>query len=145
MNTICWRMVIAAVVVGGVPGLVSAQHGPPPGGYPRSGYSPYLNLTRGGNPAVNYYGLVRPEFRAQNAYQNLQQQVNQLAQSGASDLQQTTGILPPTGYPARFQDYARYFPGAPIGPGLARPGGLSGSSVRQPGMSGNPVPLRGIR
>ena len=27
---------------------------------PRAGLSPYLNLARGGLPAVNYYGLVVP-------------------------------------------------------------------------------------
>lgn len=34
----------------------------------RPAFSPYLNLLRGGNPVLNYYGIVRPEqeFRATN-------------------------------------------------------------------------------
>lgn len=34
----------------------------------RPAFSPYLNLLRGGNPVLNYYGIVRPEqeFRAAN-------------------------------------------------------------------------------
>lgn len=33
--------------------------------------SPYLNLDRGGNPAVNFYGLVRPQIDANRAFQQL--------------------------------------------------------------------------
>ena len=43
----------------------------PYGGNP---VSPYLNLTRGGNPAINYYGLVRPELDSLQMMQTLGQQ-----------------------------------------------------------------------
>src|SRR6516165_10061769 len=46
--------------------------------------SPYLNLLRPGNPAVNYYGLVEPEFQRRQdrgvIYNSLQSLANQLPQ-----------------------------------------------------------------
>jgi len=44
-----------------------------PGGYLPPAYSPYLNLLRQGNPAINYYGLVRPQIDFRNQIQGLQQ------------------------------------------------------------------------
>jgi hypothetical protein len=41
--------------------------------------SPYLNLLNGGsNPAINYYGIVRPELRFQTQSQQLSQQLRRL-------------------------------------------------------------------
>jgi hypothetical protein len=42
--------------------------------------SPYLNLARGGNPAINYFGLVRPQIQAQENYLQLRQDLAQAAQ-----------------------------------------------------------------
>src|SRR5438105_12014357 len=43
---------------------------------PRPVISPYLNLNHGGAPpAINYYGIVRPQIENHQAIQNLQQQV----------------------------------------------------------------------
>lgn len=98
-------------------GQAAAQYIPPPrltGPGIRPAYSPYLNLTRAGNRATNYYGLVRPEVEARAAYLNLQQQVGQLRRPPAS---QTAAFdeEPATGYPVRFLDYGAYFRGPPIG------------------------------
>jgi hypothetical protein len=71
--------------------------------------SPYLNLTRGGNPAINYFTLARPpidlraqQFRQQQATQGLQREVE-------------TGVraseLPPTGHSASYMNYSHYYPG----------------------------------
>src|SRR4051812_28420295 len=89
-----------------LPSAASAQYAPPTGtGFGgRPGYSPYLNLTRGGNQAANYYGLVRPELYARNALQGLQQQVNQLQGQSQTPQEQAGGELLPTGYPVRFFD-----------------------------------------
>jgi hypothetical protein len=51
--------------------------------------SPYLNIIRGGDPAINYYGLVRPQVAFAKAFQAvdnsvvaLQADVNQPSQTG---------------------------------------------------------------
>ncbi len=80
--------------------------------YNRPPYSPYLNLLRSGNPAINYYGLVRPQIDFRNSITGLQNQVgtldravNDVAQAGSR-----TG-LPTTGHPTAFLNYSGYFPG----------------------------------
>jgi hypothetical protein len=140
------RLFVVTVLGAGLPGWAAAQqpyYTPAPNGYPRPPYSPYLNLRRQGNPAINYYGLVRPEIQGWNSVQNLQQQVNQLGLQTTTGTEAATGVLPPTGYPARFQDFARYFPGPVIGSGVVRPTGMqrstAGATLLRPGT------LRGVR
>ncbi|MFM9960243.1 MAG: hypothetical protein ACKV2Q_03345 [Planctomycetaceae bacterium] len=65
--------------------------------------SPYLNLLRQGNPALNYYGLVRPEqeFRAanvqfQNQFNDVRSKVDEL------EKQEDTSNLGVTGHQVRF-------------------------------------------
>jgi hypothetical protein len=81
---------------------------------PRPVVSPYLNLNHGvGNPAVNYYGLVRPQIENHQAIQNLQQQV----QTTQGMMQQNQpGALPteemsPTGRAVGgYLNFSHYFP-----------------------------------
>jgi hypothetical protein len=65
-------------------GAARAQFGyyspPQTSPFPRAPISPYLNLARGGNPAINYYGLVRPQVEFQQSIFGLQQQVSGLGQ-----------------------------------------------------------------
>lgn len=66
--------------------------------------SPYLNLLRGGPPAVNYYGLVRPQietnrFIQQQQLLTAQEQVNPTA----------VVVTTVTGHPTSFMSYRRYF------------------------------------
>jgi hypothetical protein len=75
--------------------------------------SPYLNLNRGGNSAINYYGLVRPQIDTTRALQNLQYQVQTNAANAA--LPQTTTdattVLPSTtGHPVMFLNSSHFFP-----------------------------------
>jgi hypothetical protein len=73
----------------------------------RPAVSPYINLARPfSDPAVNYYGIVRPEVGFRASLQQLQQQEALLAQ-GQQDL--TTAILPPTGHMTGFQNQSKYF------------------------------------
>lgn len=71
--------------------------------------SPYLNLLRPGNsPAINYYGLVRPQFDTLAGFQRVQQRFNQLSAA------QTLSEGPPTdtlvtGHQSSFMNYAGYF------------------------------------
>ena len=70
----------------------------------RPTFSPYLNLLRQGNPALNYYGLVKPEqeFRAANdQFRNqvgeVRQKVDELEQKKESE--SNLGV---TGHQVRF-------------------------------------------
>lgn len=70
--------------------------------------SPYLNLTRGGNPAVNYFTLTRPpidlraqQFRQQQATQGLQREIDEGVRASE---------LPPTGHAASYMNYSHYYP-----------------------------------
>ena len=50
---------------------------PQTGAGTRPAVSPYLNLNRPGNPAVNLYGLVKPQQDTTRQLQTLQQQQQQ--------------------------------------------------------------------
>jgi hypothetical protein len=73
--------------------------------YQNPAFSPYLNLTRGGNAALNYYGLVRPQVAAANAFQAL----------GSSQYTQNVGTSSSlnqpfqTGNRSTFMTHTRYF------------------------------------
>jgi hypothetical protein len=79
-----------------------------PWGYPRPVVSPYINLFRGGvNPAINYYGIVRPEVDFRRSIGGLQQQL--IAQQQAAAAPEEYGVLPATGHLPTFRNYAHYF------------------------------------
>ena len=72
----------------------------------RPTFSPWLNLNRQGtSPAVNYYGIIRPQVNANSAIQQLQQQAVGVQQQ----LAQPTTELPPTGNVAGFLNHQQYF------------------------------------
>ena len=91
------------------------RFGPPtPGGPYGPGLSPYLNLLRGGPPAVNYYNGVLSErdrrMFQQQAGQSiigLQQEIN--APAGETD-DLLLSTLPGTGHPTAFGYAGSYFP-----------------------------------
>jgi hypothetical protein len=101
---------IAVTLVGAPTSRVAAQ----PPGFPRTPsptppYSPYLNLLRpGASPAINYYGLVRPQFQAQQSMLALQSQIGANSQA-IGNLSATGGPLPDTGKTVGFMNYGRYF------------------------------------
>lgn len=90
--------------------LVLQEHAnaqaPPPLRQPS--YSPYLNLTRPGNVANNYYGLVRPELEFRNSVNNLQQQYNNLNQP-ANNLNSVEAPFPGTGHATSFMNLSHYY------------------------------------
>ncbi|MFN4258327.1 MAG: hypothetical protein ACK4RK_03465 [Gemmataceae bacterium] len=79
--------------------------------YSQPAVSPYLNLFNRGNPAINYYTLVRPEFQ--------QRAFNVQFQSQLLDLERQTLAAPlrddalptlnGTGHPAEFVNYGNYY------------------------------------
>jgi hypothetical protein len=71
-------------------------------------YSPYLNLTRPGNLANNYYGLVRPEIDFRNSINNLQQRYGALNQQNTNP-NATETEFPGTGHSTAFMNYSHYY------------------------------------
>jgi hypothetical protein len=71
--------------------------------------SPYLNLLNRGNPAINYYGIVRPEVQDQQQLQRLQfglARTNAVIEAAATT---TPSLLPTTGHTVGFMTQASYF------------------------------------
>lgn len=133
------RLAAAVVLAGVLPGAALAQFRPfsPPGGYNPGAptISPYLNLARGGNPAINYYGIVRPQQYMQSAIQGLQQ----------GEQYQGPGTDPATGEPelrtghrVYFNYLGPYYAGlngqGTGGGGTGRFGGAAGGGLR-PGVA----------
>lgn len=79
--------------------------------------SPFLNLARGGSPAVNYYGLVRPQTQTAKSLQSLQFQISGLAQPGVQSTPETGQPVLTTGHGATFFNLSHYYPSSPMGTG----------------------------
>jgi hypothetical protein len=92
------------------------RFGQPPAG---ATATPYLNLIRRGNPAINYYGLVRPQANFQAEMQALQQRINSAQRE--IDARGETNGLPATGHPTYFMNYSHYYPAYGT-PGMAPTG-----------------------
>src|SRR6478672_9100265 len=101
-----------AALIGTLAIATAANAQPPLGPRPLTGVntppvSPYLNLLRPGtSPAINYYGLVRPEVNFMNSVQALQAQLG-YAQQAAGVTQ--FGEPGTTGHPAFFLNHTSYF------------------------------------
>lgn len=94
---------------------------------PRPTVSPYLSIFRG-NPAINYFGSVRPQIEMNRQLYQMQQEI-QAAQPNLvlpfDPLQQglgTTGMT--TGHPVSFQNYSHYYGNRGGSAGVA--GGVGG-------------------
>jgi hypothetical protein len=119
-----------------------AQFPPGPAGFRTPPFSPYLNLNRRGtNPAINYYGLVRPQIEFRNAIQNLQSDVSSLGAQAASGQAGVT-TLPPTGHPTQFSNLSGYFPLSATARGGARASGLPGGFAPQGATPPAGMPVR---
>ena len=98
-------VVPAVLVLAGLATGEAAAQGlrPNPGvGVPTAGptLSPYFNLLRAGNtPALNYFGLVRPQFQTNAGLQTLEQQVGQSQVTGQGESVRRTAPSSPVGRP----------------------------------------------
>ena len=110
---------LAPFVDGLSPGVLHAQLGPysPPqtyNPYARPTISPYLNMLRTNvNPALNYYGLVRPQMQTSRALQAFQQELLPVAGGLPPAVEQASAassLLPTTGHRTSFYNYSTYFP-----------------------------------
>jgi hypothetical protein len=81
--------------------------------------SPYPNLFRGGNPAINYYGLVRPQQTFTNSLQQLQQQ--QLGTQAPLVTAETNAALPVTGHLTQFMNFGPFYSGRLVGSATLKP------------------------
>jgi len=102
----------------------------PGGSIVRPTFSPYLNLLRRGNPAVNYYGLVRPEVEFRNSVNQMQQQLNSVQSTVDQEANNPNAVT--TGHRTQFQSYGHYYPAK----GGAGGGGSAGRGVVAPTYSG---------
>jgi hypothetical protein len=79
-----------------------------PGGPPRPALSPYLNLLRPSTlPAINYYGLVRPQQQVQASLQSLQAQTTAIGAAAATAADGEQPVV--TGVPFGFGNAGFYF------------------------------------
>jgi hypothetical protein len=99
--------------------------------------SPYLNLLRAGSsPAVNFYGLVRPQIETRNSLRRLQQEVSANQQQMPIPQEDDAG-LPATGHAAQFGTERLFF----MTRGAQSAGGApSRSTFFSPGMTGRGLP-----
>ncbi len=130
---------LATVTLGWLAPVALAQPMVPGGGPQRPTFSPYLQLlNRGGSPALNYLGVVRPQ-------QQLAQQLNQLQQQNIAsqnfyndalnqDLNDLANLLQPTGNVAVFNNTGNYFNryGSSFSSGV---GGLGGGGMNRGGFN----------
>ena len=150
MPRFCWAAVAAAVCV---PAAVAQPQ--PTGGPPAPSFGQYLNLiNRGGSPALNYYGIVRPQQQLAQQQAQLGQQQRQLGQQQAQlgqELQANEyGVygqsvfgydrrLRQTGFIPTFANTGHYFSTNPAlggGGGVGRTGGTGFGAVSGGGQVG---------
>jgi hypothetical protein len=136
--------VLASLLVGGETRLYAQTFGRPPvNPAARPAYSPYLNLYRRGNPAINYYGLVVPQVGFANSITTLQQQTAGLGREVTTLEESAT--LPATGHAIQFQSHQRYF--QTLRAGGASPVVAAGASTAParptPGGGGRAAPRAG--
>jgi hypothetical protein len=92
-------------------------------------------LNRTGDPAINYYGLVRPQFQYNRAIQNFGNDINFLESNFAANQQQ----LPlQTGQGAGFMTQGQYFMNNGSRVGGIRPGGSAGTAGTGGGQVSSP-------
>jgi hypothetical protein len=96
------------VLLGACPVLAQGPYvRPQTGPASRPALSPYLNLLRNGSPAINYYGLVRPQQEFSRSLQEIQNELH--APPGAPATPNSATSLPITGHPSRFFSHGGYF------------------------------------
>ncbi len=110
MRTWIFAALVVPLVVFLTGGPAGAQAFPAPyvSPYTQPPVSPYLNLLRAGNPAINYYGLVRPLQQYNAAFQ--QMALQQPYANPALAAPDYSGLML-TGHPATFMNFSHYYNG----------------------------------
>jgi hypothetical protein len=134
MNMMQWIKTLMALVGGlavfaPLPATAQVIGGfgrPPVNPIVRPAYSPYLNLLRGGDPAFNYYGLVRPQMDFMTNLQQLQQQSLLGQPTGPVD---SAAVLLITGHRSQFMNFSHYYGQRIAGPGTLPPSTVPAATV----------------
>jgi len=103
------RIALAVLLAGLVVESAGAQQPyvrPQTSPYPKPTVSPYLNIASGLNPAIAYYGIVRPTQQFQGFEQTLIGPGGTLSTTRTTS---TTGQALVTGTTPRFMSYSAYF------------------------------------
>jgi hypothetical protein len=80
--------------------------------YSQPVFSPYLNLGRNGtNPAIDYYGIVRPQQEFSSSIQQLQSQETANYATLAAGQYATPGGPLPTGIRSQYMNFSHYYGG----------------------------------
>lgn len=133
-----FRLTCAAIVLASFAPSISAQPQPTRGPVRSPSFSPYLNLIgRGNNPAVNYFGIIRPGQQLQQQANQLQQEISQTNQTISTGLGSINDQLT-TGRGATFGYYSHYFNNSPAGGGGlgGRSGGVASGGFAGGGFAG---------
>jgi hypothetical protein len=93
-------------------------------------------MLRGGNAAINYYGVVRPQMQTAQTLQHLQNQQLLLpaARTNVPLTDDDLGLgVSMTGHPVQFMTYGQYFPqgGSRAGSGAAVRGTTTPAYIRR--------------
>jgi hypothetical protein len=133
------RFMLACTLASGLGLLAAGQRaqaqvqlpGPPQNPYIQPPVSPFLNINRGGNAAINYFGIVQPQIQTVQQLQALQFQQAQMMQMGIGTTDMTAlGGMSATGHPSQFFNYGHYYgpPGGNVRPAAPM---VSGIGVRR--------------
>jgi hypothetical protein len=98
---------VGALVLLASPAWAQGPYVQPGNPFYRPPFSPYLNLTLPGSPAVNYYGLIRPQLQQQTAIQQLQTEVLTPDLTGTQGYGTSAVLI--TGHASAFQNHWGYF------------------------------------
>ena len=139
-------LLLAALSLAAVPVFETTARAQPPGGPPGSPFAGprpaqfgnYLNLTRqGASPAVNLYGIIRPQADFANSIGQLQRQVSVGPFSAYSDPTAEQPSL--TGHSFGFQNQFMYYQNQYYAGnfGLGRAGGSGGGGFGGSGFGTN--------
>lgn len=129
---------LAVLLLAALPGAMRAQVLGPRVGTPSPAptVSPYINFLRNPNaPALNYYGLVRPQFQTNAGLQSLQQQLL-FGSAAPVPGSEPAGDVLITGHAAAFMNYGGYFQ-SPIG--AVQPARLTPAAPSRPTTSVQPA------
>uniref|UniRef100_A0A7C2P1V2 Uncharacterized protein n=1 Tax=Schlesneria paludicola TaxID=360056 RepID=A0A7C2P1V2_9PLAN len=111
---------LAAVLL--TTGIASAQiQNRTPGATPttRPTVSPYVTLGMRRSPAVNYFGIVRPQRDFRASLRQLQDRVSLDEAQTEAAAEPAGGVapsVPATGHITTFQNFSHFYPSAGVGP-----------------------------
>lgn len=111
--------------------------------YSRPALSPYLNLTRGGNPATNYYLGVLPELDRRATDTAFRAAILDLDRRTAligREVETIAGLetLPSTGHAVQFMSFYPYYTIGTPARSLVSPAALTSGTTRRP-TAGRPA------